>query len=120
MVIVIWFCCKTFFVPLPIVFIKYLSRLLAFCSFEQYMIEQGALTINGIEDIASTTIQKCWRGHRVRKGFLVRKDLFVKHERVKKVRKRASVAGQRKTPDLYDNQTSRGVSPRYFFLIICL
>lgn len=99
---------------------KYLSRLLRFWSFEQYMIEQGALTINGIEDIASTTIQKCWRGHRVRKGFLVRKDLFVKHERVKKVRKRASVAGQRKTPDLYANQSSRDVSPRYFFLIICL
>ena len=120
MVIVIQCCCKTFLPYCPLFSMKYLSRLLPFCSFEQYMIEQGALTINGIEDIASTTIQKCWRGHRVRKGFLVRKDLFVKHERVKKVRKRASVAGQRKTPDLCANQSSRGVSPRYFFLIICL
>ena len=92
--------------------IKYLFRL--FCLFRvstQYMIEQGALTINGIQDIAATTIQKCWRGYELRKGFKDRKNLLVKH--FNNIRKRASAAEQRRTEDLLGNQSVRSVSPRY-------
>lgn len=76
----------------------------------QYMIEQGALTINGIQDIAATTIQKCWRGYELRKGFKDRKNLLVKH--FNNIRKRASAAEQRRTEDLLGNQSLRSVSPR--------
>ena len=94
---------------------NYLFRLFRhFHVFVQYMIEQGALTINGIQDIAATTIQKCWRGYEVRKEFNEhRKDLIVKH--YKGIRKRASAAEQRRTEDLLGNQSSRSVSPRYNF-----
>lgn len=77
----------------------------------QYMIEQGGFTINGIQDIAATTIQKCWRGYDVRKGFENRKDLLVRHEKMK-VKKRACAAGIRKVVDLPGNQSPRTLSPR--------
>lgn len=80
------------------------------------MIEQGALTINGIQDIAATTIQKCWRGYQVRKGFEDRKPLLVKHKKTLKGKKRASAAEQKRSVDLPGNQSPRSVSPRYFKL----
>lgn len=80
------------------------------------MIEQGALTINGIQDIAATTIQKCWRGYNVRKAFKEEKPLFMRHELLKDRRKRASVAEQRRTGDLLGVQSPHSVSPRYFRL----
>ncbi|KAK7501506.1 hypothetical protein BaRGS_00007310 [Batillaria attramentaria] len=57
----------------------------------QYMIEQGALSITGIQDIAATKIQSAFRGYRVRKTFIERKKLLMKHEMLKKeaARKRA-------------------------------
>ena len=83
------------------------------------MIEQGALTINGIQDIAATTIQKFWRGYQMRKGFKDRKNLLVKHEQKKK-KKRASAAEQRRTGDLSGNVSPRSLSPRYnFFSVLC-
>lgn len=78
------------------------------------MIEQGALTINGIQDIAATTIQKCWRGYAVRKAFTNRKPLLIEHDEKLKGKKRASAAEQMRTGDLFGNQTPRSVSPRYF------
>ena len=74
------------------------------------MIEQGALTINGIQDIAATTIQKCWRGYEVRKAFQNRKNLLMRHEQLKG-QKRASAAEQKRTGDLLGNQSPRSVSP---------
>ena len=79
------------------------------------MIEQGALTINGIQDIAATTIQKCWRGYEVRKGFGGKKPLLVRHEKLK-VKKRASAAEQNRSMDLPGNPSPRNVSPRYLKL----
>ena len=64
------------------------------------MIEQGALTINGIQDIAATTIQSCWRGYQVRKSFQNRKNLLMRHEQLKDMKKRASAAKQRRTGNL--------------------
>lgn len=86
------------------------------------MIEQGALTINGIQDIAATTIQKCWRGYAVRKAFENRKNQLMRHERLLKGKKRASAAEQKRTGDLSGNYTPRSVSPRYFkfFDIVCV
>ena len=77
------------------------------------MIEQGAFTINGIQDIAVTTIQKCWRGYQVRKGFKGWKDLLMEHNEKVKGKKRASAVEQRRTWDLPGNQSPRSVSPRY-------
>ncbi|KAL9957900.1 hypothetical protein ACROYT_G034855 [Oculina patagonica] len=77
----------------------------------QYMIEQGALTINGIQDIAATTIQKCWRGYAVRKAFENRKNQLMRHERLLKGKKRASAAEQKRTGDLSGIQSPRSVSP---------
>ncbi|XP_032218348.2 inversin [Nematostella vectensis] len=50
----------------------------------QYLIEQGGLTITAIQDVAATAIQSCWRGYRVRKPFQNRKDLYMKHEQLKR------------------------------------
>ncbi|XP_025099577.1 inversin-like isoform X3 [Pomacea canaliculata] len=57
----------------------------------QYMIEQGALSITGIQDIAATKIQSAFRGYCMRKTFFERKKLLMKHEMLKKeaARKRA-------------------------------
>ena len=91
------------------------AKFFSFLSFEQYMIEQGALTINGIQDIAATTVQKCWRGYTVRKAFQDKKNLFLRHEQLKG-QKRASAA---RTGDIFGNQSPYSVSPgsaspRYF------
>ncbi|XP_067019764.1 inversin-like [Acropora muricata] len=75
----------------------------------QYMIEQGGFTINGIQDIAATTIQKCWRGYVFRKGF--HKDLLVRHEQMR-VKKRACAAEHGKDVELCGNQSPRSPSPR--------
>ena len=80
------------------------------------MIEQGAFTINGIQDIAATTIQKCWRGYQVREAFKDKKNLFVEHEQKLKVKKRASAAEQRSTGDLAGIRSPHSVSPRYYLL----
>jgi inversin len=67
----------------------------------QFMIEQGGLSITGIQDIAALKIQvsavllcevSCFtvklqavfRGYRVRKTFLDRKKLLMKHEQLRK------------------------------------
>ncbi|CAH1249146.1 INVS [Branchiostoma lanceolatum] len=50
----------------------------------QYMIEQGALSITGIQDLAATKLQAMYRGYRVRKTFLERKKLMLKHEQLRK------------------------------------
>ena len=80
------------------------------------MIEQGALTINGIQDIAATTIQKCWRGYNVRKGFEDRKPLLVRHNKTLHGKKRASAAEQKRSVDLPGIRSPRRISPRYFKL----
>nr|CAB3256533.1 inversin-like [Phallusia mammillata] len=46
----------------------------------QYLIEQGALSSETIRDIAAARIQACFKGFRVRKNFLRRKNLLMKHE----------------------------------------
>ncbi|XP_052812830.1 inversin-like isoform X2 [Mya arenaria] len=58
----------------------------------QYMLEQGALSITGIQDIAALKIQSAFRGYRVRKTFKENKRLLMKHEQLKKeaARKRAT------------------------------
>ena len=50
----------------------------------QYMLEQGALSITGIQDIAALKIQSTFRGYRVRKTFKENKRLLMKHEQLKK------------------------------------
>ncbi|XP_059165676.1 inversin-like [Physella acuta] len=63
----------------------------------QYMIEQGALSITGIQDIAAQKIQSAFRGYRIRKTFIERKKLLMKHEKLKKeaARKRAAEEGKK-------------------------
>ncbi|CAL1532046.1 unnamed protein product [Lymnaea stagnalis] len=67
----------------------------------QYMIEQGALSITGIQDIAAQKIQSAFRGYRVRKAFIERKKLLMKHEKLKKeaARKRAAEEGRKVCDD---------------------
>ena len=50
----------------------------------QYMLEQGALSITGIRDIAAIRVQAYFRGYRVRKTFVERKKLLMKHEQLRK------------------------------------
>ncbi|XP_033107869.1 inversin-like isoform X2 [Anneissia japonica] len=50
----------------------------------QYMIEQDALSITGIRDIASVKIQSYFRGYCVRKTFLKQKSLLMKHEQLRR------------------------------------
>nr|XP_054749543.1 inversin-like [Lytechinus pictus] len=50
----------------------------------QYMVEQGALSITGIRDMAATRIQCRFRGFCVRKTFVERKKLLMKHEQLRK------------------------------------
>ncbi|XP_071941669.1 inversin-like isoform X2 [Antedon mediterranea] len=50
----------------------------------QYMIEQDALSITGIRDIASIKIQAYFRGYCVRKTFLQQKSLLMKHEQLRR------------------------------------
>ncbi|XP_052235059.1 inversin-like isoform X4 [Dreissena polymorpha] len=58
----------------------------------QFLLEQGALSITGIQDIAALKIQSAFRGYRVRKTFKENKRLLMKHEQLKKeaARKRAT------------------------------
>ena len=46
----------------------------------QFLMEQGSLSITGIQEIAASKIQSYFRGYRVRKTFLERKRLLMKHE----------------------------------------
>ncbi|XP_023931035.1 inversin-like isoform X1 [Lingula anatina] len=64
----------------------------------QFMIEQGALSINGIQELAACKIQSNFRGYRVRKTFLERKKLLMKHEQLRKdaAKKRAEEEYRRK------------------------
>ncbi len=48
------------------------------------MMECGALSITGIQAIAASKIQAVYRGYRVRKTFLERKKLLMKHEQLRK------------------------------------
>ncbi|XP_014671367.1 PREDICTED: inversin-like [Priapulus caudatus] len=67
----------------------------------QYLIEQGGLSINAIQDIAVAKIQAVFRGYRVRKTFLKRKTLLMKHEKLRKdaAMKRAKEELQKKTQE---------------------
>ncbi|KAK3756744.1 hypothetical protein RRG08_018466 [Elysia crispata] len=73
----------------------------------QYMIEQGALSITGIQDIAAQKIQCAFRGYRVRKAFIERKKLLMKHEKLKKeaARKRAAEEGKKAVDDKKGSQS---------------
>ena len=68
------------------------------------MVEQGAFTIEGIRDIAATTIQFRWRGFQIRKSFQNRKNLLMRHEQLKKNSKRKS--------SLIDRPNLRLLSPQ--------
>ncbi|XP_064646687.1 inversin-like [Lineus longissimus] len=50
----------------------------------QFMMEQGGLSISGIQEIAAAKIQSYFRGFRVRKTFLERKKLLMKHDQLRK------------------------------------
>ncbi|GFR70393.1 inversin [Elysia marginata] len=83
----------------------------------QYMIEQGALSITGIQDIAAQKIQCAFRGYRVRKAFIERKKLLMKHEKLKKeaARKRAAEEGKKAVDDkkaVQSNGNSSGTTPQ--------
>jgi len=50
----------------------------------QFLIEHGAVSITGIQDVAAVKIQAWFRGVRVRRTFLERKKLLMKHEQLRK------------------------------------
>jgi len=50
----------------------------------QFMIEQGAVSITAIQDVAAVKIQAWFRGVRVRRTFVERKILLMKHEQLRK------------------------------------
>jgi len=50
----------------------------------QFMIEHGAVSITGIQDVAAVKIQSWFRGIRVRRTFVERKKLLMKHEQLRK------------------------------------
>jgi len=53
----------------------------------QFMIEHGAVSITGIQDVAAVKIQAWFRGIRVRRTFVERKKLLMKHEQLRKEKK---------------------------------
>ncbi|KAJ4930866.1 hypothetical protein JOQ06_025169 [Pogonophryne albipinna] len=50
----------------------------------QFMLEHGALSIAAIQDIAAASIQAVYKGYTVRKAFRERKQLFMRHEQLRK------------------------------------
>ena len=48
------------------------------------MMERGALTMAGIQELAATEIQRIWRGYHFRKTFTERKELYKIHEKKRK------------------------------------
>ncbi|KAJ3597825.1 hypothetical protein NHX12_001342 [Muraenolepis orangiensis] len=50
----------------------------------QFMLEHGALSIAAIQDIAAASIQAVYKGYTVRKAFRQRKQLFMRHEVLRK------------------------------------
>jgi len=50
----------------------------------QFMIEHGAVSITGIQDVAAIKIQAWFRGVRVRRTFVERKKLLMKHEQLRR------------------------------------
>lgn len=50
----------------------------------QFLIEQGALSIRGIQDLAAIKIQSWLKGVRVRKTFMGCKKLLMKHEQLRR------------------------------------
>ena len=50
----------------------------------QFLIEHGAVSITGIQDVAAVKIQAWFRGIRVRRTFVERKKLLMKHEQLRK------------------------------------
>jgi len=50
----------------------------------QFMIEHGAVSITGIQDVAAVKIQAWFRAIRVRRTFVERKKLLMKHEQLRK------------------------------------
>ncbi|XP_072033819.1 uncharacterized protein [Amphiura filiformis] len=69
----------------------------------QYMIEQGALSITSIRDIAAIRIQTYFRGYRVRKTFLDRKMLLMKHEQLRK-----DAAKKKEDSSMTDDESESG------------
>jgi len=49
-----------------------------------FLIEHGAVSITGIQDVAAVKIQAWFRGVRVRRTFVERKKLLMKHEQLRK------------------------------------
>ncbi|XP_029306564.1 inversin isoform X2 [Cottoperca gobio] len=50
----------------------------------QFMLEDGALSIAAIQDIAAASIQAVYKGYTVRKAFRERKQLLMRHEQLRK------------------------------------
>uniref|UniRef100_A0A8C8DLN3 Inversin n=1 Tax=Oryzias sinensis TaxID=183150 RepID=A0A8C8DLN3_9TELE len=50
----------------------------------QFMLENGALSIAAIQDIAAASIQAVYKGYMVRKAFRERKQLLMRHEQLRK------------------------------------
>jgi len=50
----------------------------------QFLIEHGAVSITGIQDVAAVKIQAWFRGVRVRRMFVERKKLLMKHEQLRR------------------------------------
>ncbi|KAM6909667.1 inversin [Xenentodon cancila] len=50
----------------------------------QFMLENGALSIAAIQDIAAASIQAVYKGYTVRKAFRERKQLLMRHEQLRK------------------------------------
>uniref|UniRef100_A0A3P9KT94 Inversin n=1 Tax=Oryzias latipes TaxID=8090 RepID=A0A3P9KT94_ORYLA len=62
----------------------------------QFMLENGALSIAAIQDIAAASIQAVYKGYMVRKAFRERKQLLMRHEQLRKDAAKKREEGQRK------------------------
>ena len=71
------------------------------------MIEHGAFTIAGIQDVAATVIQAAWRGYRLRQSFKGQKELLILHEKKRKqLRKRPDGLGTTEASSVYTSRDS--------------
>ncbi|XP_063718896.1 inversin-like isoform X3 [Symsagittifera roscoffensis] len=73
----------------------------------QFMIENaGALSINGIRDIAASKIQAVFKGARERRSFIERRTLLLKHDKIRK-NKISSTNNQQQQQNTNSNQRSQ-------------